>query len=127
MASTIKVNVGTAIAESSLLQKMPDQLPFEVKRVFFLYSLPSGAQRGGHSHHKTRLALFCLSGSCTLLIRRPGEETTIDLCPETGGILIEPGEWHSLFDFINDPVLLVLASRHYEPEDYVYGCCRLSA
>lgn len=105
----------------------PIDLPFSVKRVFYIYGVPRSASRGGHSHRRTRLAIFCLSGECKMLIRRENREATFNLRPQTGGILVEPGEWHRLFDFIDDPVLLVLASRRYEPEDYVYGCCQLSA
>ena len=93
------------------------ELPFEVKRVFYIYN-SSGLPRGGHQHHASAEALICIKGRCTVNIEKgvTGESFSLET-PDTCMIL-DPSDWHTLSDFSKDSILLVLASEHYDSSDY---------
>ncbi|MCE3046653.1 sugar 3,4-ketoisomerase [Helicobacter kayseriensis] len=99
----------------SVIEKI---LPFEIKRVFYIYNVSSN--RGGHAHHKTKLAMICLGGSCKILINSYGEKSTFTLQNPNECLLLEPHEWHLMQDFSPNATLLVLASETYDPNDYIY-------
>jgi hypothetical protein len=93
-------------------------LPFPVVRVYYIYGC-SDEPRGGHRHRKTRQALACVSGSCAIDWSNGAESGTSRLdSPETL-LILEPEDWHVMRDFSPDAVLLVLASEHFDPEDYI--------
>lgn len=123
MSRMINTNLQGNSSESAGNPVEASVLPFNVKRVFYIYGIPRNASRGGHSHRKTRLAIFCLTGECKMFLVRGNREETFTLCAQAGGVLVEPGEWHRLFDFVDDTVVLVLSSRLYEPDDYIYRYC----
>lgn len=95
-------------------------LPFEVKRVYYLYDVPAGAERGGHSHRKCHEFLIAISGSfnVTLDDGRGGKQVHT-LNRPFQGLHIEPGIWRTLENFAAGSVCLVLASEHFDEEDYV--------
>lgn len=94
-------------------------LPFEIKRIFYIYNCV-GLERGGHRHKKTIQALVCVKGSCVVDWNNgfdSGSETLSS--PETLLILM-PEDFHIMKDFSEDAVLLVLASEYYDKSDYIY-------
>lgn len=99
----------------SVIEKI---LPFEIKRVFYIYEV--SAPRGGHAHHKTQLALICLGGACKIHINSHGKKSTYSLTHPSQCLLLEPHEWHVMEDFTPHATLLALASEHYDPTDYIY-------
>ncbi|MCF6130691.1 sugar 3,4-ketoisomerase [Flavobacterium wongokense] len=96
-----------------------DALPFEMKRVYYLYDIPSGGRRGGHSHKECQELLVALSGSFDVIINDGSEQKTVTLNKPNIGLLIPNGLWRELENFSSGSVCLVLASAIFEEEDYI--------
>ena len=94
-------------------------LPFEFKRVYYLYDVPSGAERGGHSHVEQKEFLIALSGSFDVVLNDGIEEKTITLNKPFEGLLINPGIWRELNNFSSGSVCLVIASAVFDESDYI--------
>lgn len=96
-----------------------DAVPFEMKRVYYLYDIPSGARRGGHSHINQQELLVALSGSFDVILNDGNEQKTVTLNKPNVGLLIVNGIWRELQNFSSGSVCLVLASDVFEEEDYI--------
>lgn len=94
-------------------------IPFEIKRVFYIYGTKMGVRRGFHAHYKTRQALICVSGSCKVYLDNTQRKTDVLLDSPTKVLILEPNDWHEMYDFSEDAVLLVLSSHLYNAEDYI--------
>jgi uncharacterized RmlC-like cupin family protein len=94
-------------------------LPFEFKRIYYLYDVPSGAERGGHSHIEQKEFLIALSGSFDVILNDGVEQKTITLNKPFEGLLINPGIWRELNNFSSGSVCLVIASAVFDEGDYV--------
>ena len=94
-------------------------LPFEMKRVYYLYDVPSGAERGGHAHIKLKQFLIALSGSFDVILNDGKTEKIITLNKPFEGLLINEGIWRELKNFSSGSVCLVVASDVFEEEDYI--------
>ena len=94
-------------------------VPFEMKRVYYLYDVPSGARRGGHSHKNQQEVLVALSGSFDVILNDGNEQKTVTLNKPNIGLLIVNGIWRELQNFSSGSVCLVLASDVFEEEDYI--------
>lgn len=101
----------------SVIEK--DVLPFEMKRVYYLYDVPSGAERGGHSHKEQQEFLVALSGSFDVILNDGREEKTVTLNKPFEGLLITNGIWRELKNFSSGAVCLVVASAVFEEADYI--------
>ncbi|MEC5166149.1 hypothetical protein RCH18_001884 [Flavobacterium sp. PL11] len=96
-----------------------DILPFEFKRVYYLYDIPSAAERGGHSHIKQKEFLIALSGSFDVILNNGLQQQTVTLNKPYEGLLINEGIWRELNNFSSGSVCLVIASAVYEESDYI--------
>ncbi|GLB53739.1 hypothetical protein NBRC110019_27800 [Neptunitalea chrysea] len=96
-----------------------DVLPYDIKRVYYLYDVPSGAVRGGHAHKNLYQCLIALSGSFDVLLNDGVNEIRITLNKPNKGLLIPNAIWRELEDFSSGSVCLVLASDVYKEEDYI--------
>lgn len=96
-----------------------DTVPFEIKRVYYLYDVPAGAERGGHAHKKLKQFLVALSGSFNVILKDGREENIIVLNKPFEGLLIENGVWRELKNFSSGAVCLVVASEIFYEEDYI--------
>ncbi|MGG3284299.1 sugar 3,4-ketoisomerase [Paenibacillus solani] len=94
-------------------------IPFEIKRVYYIYGTEEGVSRGMHAHYKTRQVLIAVSGSCTILLDDLSRKTEVILDDPNKALLLEPNDWHEMYNFSPDCVLLVLASHFYDSEDYI--------
>ncbi|MGN7761969.1 sugar 3,4-ketoisomerase [Paenibacillus sp. 22594] len=94
-------------------------IPFEFKRVFYIYGTIAGVRRGFHAHYKTRQALICVKGSCKVHLDNTKRTEEVELDSPNTILILEPNDWHEMYDFSPDCVLLVLASHLYDPEDYI--------
>ena len=102
------------------LEALSEQMPFEVKRTYFIYDTTPGTVRGRHAHKLLKQVLLCVSGACTIECEMPdGTKTEHRLDWPDKGLLIEGMVWRNMRDFSKDAVLLVLASEHYDEKDYV--------
>ena len=95
------------------------ELPFPIKRVYYIYRTADGVSRGYHAHRNLKQVAICVAGSCRMVLDNgiTREEAWMD-CP-TKGLLIESMIWREMHDFSSDCVLLVLASEHYDEDDYI--------
>ena len=94
-------------------------IPFEMKRVYYLYDVPSGSERGGHAHKNLQQFLIALSGSFNVILNDGKEEKVITLNKPNEGLLINPGIWRELNNFSSGSVCLVIASAVYDETDYI--------
>ena len=95
-------------------------IPFEIKRVYWIYDVPGGETRGGHAHKKLYQLIVATSGSFTVILDNGKEKETFLLNHPWQGLLIEPGIWRELEDFSSGAVCLVLASDLFDIDDYIY-------
>ncbi len=95
------------------------QIPFDVKRVFYIYGTQEGVPRGNHSHYKTKQFLVAVNGSCKVTLDNGKEKETFDLDKPNMGLFQDALIWGSMHDFSNDCVLMVLANEYYDASDYI--------
>ncbi|MBR4572796.1 MAG: WxcM-like domain-containing protein [Prevotella sp.] len=100
-----------------------DDVPFDIKRSYWIYDVPSGESRGGHAHKTLRQLLVPMSGSFKVVIDNGRECREVLLNHPWQGLLIVPGIWRTLEDFSSGAVCMCLASEHYDEEEYIrdYG------
>jgi dTDP-4-dehydrorhamnose 3,5-epimerase-like enzyme len=96
-----------------------DVLPFEFKRVYYLFDVPSNAYRGGHSHIAQQETLIALSGSFEVVLQDGLDKKSFILNKPNVGLLIPTGIWRELQNFSSGAVCLVLASDVFKEEDYI--------
>ena len=94
-------------------------IPYPIKRVYYLYDVPSGAYRGGHSHKEQVEFLIALSGSFEVILKDGKDEKKIMLNKPDQGLLIPEGIWRELENFSSGAVCLVLASDEFDENDYI--------
>ena len=95
-------------------------VPFDVKRVYYIFDTTPGTVRGKHAHRRLSQVLVCVSGACTIVCELPdGTRSEHRLDWPTKGLVIEGVVWREMMDFSKDAVLMVLASEHYDPTDYI--------
>ena len=95
-------------------------VPFDIKRAYWVYDVPGGESRGGHAHKRLRQLVIALSGSFTVTLDNGREHQTVLLNHPWQGLVIETNTWRTLDDFSSGAVCLVLASEHYDEDDYIY-------
>ena len=94
-------------------------VPFDIKRVYYLFGTKEGVSRGFHAHKALKQVAVCVTGKCKMLLDDGEEKAEVWLDSSTKGIVIESMVWHEMHDFSKDCVLLVLASEYYDEADYI--------
>lgn len=94
-------------------------IPFDIKRIYYLYDVPGGVSRGGHAHKGLYQLIFAISGSFTVTLDDGNVKRTFTLNRPYQGLLVKPGIWRELDDFSSGSVCLVLASEKYDEADYI--------
>lgn len=97
-----------------------ENVPFEIKRAYWVYDVPAGESRGGHAHKRLKQFVVALSGSFHVTLDNGYERETVLLNHPYQGLLIETNTWRTLDDFSSGAVCLVLASELYDEDDYIY-------
>lgn len=95
-------------------------VPFDIKRAYWVYDVPGGESRGGHAHKKLRQLVIALSGSFHVTLDNGKEREKILLNHPYQGLVIETNMWRTLDDFSSGAVCLVLASEYFDLDDYIY-------
>ena len=97
-----------------------DVIPFDIKRVYYLYDVPSGSYRGGHAHKQLQQLLIAISGSFDVVLKdKNGDLQTITLNKPNKGLLIPNMVWRELEEFSSGAICLVVASEVYDKDDYI--------
>ena len=94
-------------------------IPFEMRRVYYIANTMQGVSRGFHAHKTLRQIAVCVSGRCKMLLDDGCEKAWVWLEPSSKGLFIEPYVWHEMHEFSSDCVLLVIASDYYDEADYI--------
>lgn len=94
-------------------------LPFEVQRVYFIFGTAAGVTRGLHAHRNLKQWVICVAGSLTLTLDDGQSRVSLELGRPHEAIEIDGLVWREMDNFSSDAVLLVLASRPWEPDDYI--------
>jgi dTDP-4-dehydrorhamnose 3,5-epimerase-like enzyme len=96
-----------------------NNIPFEIKRVYYIVNLKPHEPRGFHAHKELKQVVICLSGSCRILLDDGFQKDSAILESSEKGIYVDSKIWHEMHDFSDDCILLVLASEHYDELDYL--------
>lgn len=94
-------------------------LPFAIRRVYYLYDVPGGESRGGHAHRELYQLIVAASGSFDVLLDDGINKKIVKLNRPNYGLLVVPGLWRELFEFSSGAICLVLTSHHYDAGDYI--------
>jgi hypothetical protein len=94
-------------------------VPFDIKRIYYLYDVPGGADRGGHAHKTLQQLIIPIAGSFDIVLDDGAERKTVTLNRSFSGIMLCPYIWRELNNFSSGSVCLVLASQHYDEADYI--------
>lgn len=94
-------------------------VPFDVRRVYYIFATKEGVERGFHAHKILNQVVVAVTGSCEMILDDGSTQTTVLLDSSQKGVYIEPKVWHYMRDFSPDCVLLVLADQHYDETDYI--------
>ena len=95
------------------------EIPFQVKRVYYMYDTVEGVRRGYHAHKCLEQILICVHGSCKILLDNGKETAVVNLDTPYEGLYISNDMWREMYDFSDDAVLMVLASELYDEADYI--------
>jgi len=95
------------------------EIPFDIKRVYYLYDVPGGESRGGHAHRELYQLLIAASGSFDVLLTDGKRKRTVSLNRPYNALLIVPGIWRDIDNFSSGSICLVLASHVYDESDYI--------
>ncbi|OSL18630.1 bifunctional acetyl transferase/isomerase [Escherichia coli B175] len=96
-----------------------NNIPFEIKRVYYMFNTKSNVRRGLHAHRKLKQVAIAVRGSCRFVLDDGKERVEILLDNPGQGLLIDSCIWREMYDFSEDCVLMVLADSHYDENDYI--------
>ncbi|MBN1397937.1 MAG: FdtA/QdtA family cupin domain-containing protein [Bacteroidetes bacterium] len=113
------INLKTFCDQRGNLTVIEKIIPFEIKRIFYIYGVDSSV-RGKHRHKKTIQAAICIKGKCTIWNNdgRKKEEFILDTADKC--LILEPNDWHKMYNFSPDAILMVLASEYFDYNDYIF-------
>ena len=94
-------------------------VPFDIKRVYYIFGTKEGVSRGFHAHRNLKQVAVCVTGSCRFVLDNGKQREEVVLDKSTTGLLINDLTWREMYDFSPDCVLMVLASEHYDESDYI--------
>ena len=100
------------------LEELKD-IPFKIKRVYYMYDTKRNVRRGYHSHRTLEQILICIHGSCKILLDNGKEKKVVSLEKPYEGLYVGANTWREMYDFSSDAVLMVLASEYYNESDYI--------
>ncbi len=113
------VNLKTFTDDRGNLTVIEKVVPFDIKRIFYIYGVDNSI-RGGHRHHITVQAAICIQGSCVIGSDNGRKKDEFILDSPDKCLIIEPEDWHLMHAFSENAILMVLASEFFDSEDYIY-------
>ncbi len=119
MSIMIRFNIhGDSRGQLVAIEQLKD-IPFEIKRVYFMFDTTEGVTRGYHAHKNLQQVLICVHGSCKIRLDDGKSQEIVKLDKPNEGLYVANNMWREMFDFSPDAVLLVLASELYDEADYI--------
>ena len=112
------INLTTFTDKRGNLTVVEKVLPFDIKRVFYIYGVDD-SKRGGHRHKKTIQAAICIQGYCTIFNDNGIVQSETILNHPSKCLILEPSDWHEMINFSKDAILMVFASEFYDIDDYI--------
>jgi dTDP-4-dehydrorhamnose 3,5-epimerase-like enzyme len=94
-------------------------IPFTIRRVYYIFGTQPGVRRGLHAHKTLRQVLVCVHGSCSILLDDGTTRAEVEMNDQTKGLLVDTMVWHEMYNFSPECVLLVLAGDFYAESDYI--------
>jgi dTDP-4-dehydrorhamnose 3,5-epimerase-like enzyme len=119
MAHLITLKTFTDARGSLTVLEQGLDVGFEIKRFYYIYNVDGKSVRAGHRHRKNMQALICVIGSCIVQVNDGFKSDTFKLDRSTKCLLMNPEDWHKIYDFTSNAILMVLASEHYDVNDYI--------
>lgn len=113
------IDLSTYTDKRGNLTVIEQGIPFSIRRIFYIYGVDD-SKRGGHRHHKTVQAAVCIQGKCAIYNNNELSEDTFYLDSPSKCLIINPEDWHTMYNFSKDAILMVLASEKYNKEDYIF-------
>jgi dTDP-4-dehydrorhamnose 3,5-epimerase-like enzyme len=113
------VDLTTFTDKRGNLTVIENVLPFQIKRVFYIYGVDDSV-RGGHRHNKTIQAATCIQGECKIFNNNGTRKEKFHLDSPSKCLILEPEDWHKMYDFSKDAILMVFASENYNENDYIF-------
>lgn len=113
------LNLQTFTNERGNLTVIEKVLPFDIKRVFYIYGVDDST-RGGHRHKKTVQAAVCIQGECKIYNTDGTTNEIFHLNSPSKCLILEPQDWHEMYDFSKNAILMVFASEYFDQNDYIY-------
>ncbi len=95
-------------------------VPFKIRRIYYIYNTNKIHERGFHAHKETRQFAICIKGHCKIELDNANNSKVYELKDPCQGLLIDSMIWHYMFDFSDDCILLVLANKLYDENDYIH-------
>lgn len=102
----------------SIIQEI-ENIPFKIKRIYWIYDVPGGKRRGGHAYKKNQEFIVALSGSFDVVLDDGNCEKVFSLNRSYYGIYVPQGIWRKMQNFSTNALALVLSSTNYDPDDYI--------
>ncbi len=114
------INLKTFSDERGRLTPIDQEIPFAIKRLYYINDIADDANRGGHLHRVSVEAVFCVNGSFTVEVNNGKKKEEFFLDSPAKCVIIEPYDWHLMKDFSHDAILMGVASTHYDHSDYIH-------
>jgi dTDP-4-dehydrorhamnose 3,5-epimerase-like enzyme len=113
------INLNTFCDKRGNLTVIEKVIPFDIKRIFYIYGVDSSV-RGKHRHKKTIQAAICIQGHCTIWNNDGKNKQEFILDSPDKCLILEPSDWHKMYNFSTDAILTVLASEYFDYNDYIF-------
>lgn len=111
--------IGDKRGKLTVIENTKD-IPFEIKRLFYIYDVGHGETRGNHANRASQFVLVCIAGNCKIEIDIGGKKETILMDKPSKALYLQKNIWKKMFDFSDDAILLVMSDREYDEDDYIY-------
>jgi dTDP-4-dehydrorhamnose 3,5-epimerase-like enzyme len=113
------INLKTFCDQRGNLTVIEKVIPFDIKRIFYIYGVDSSV-RGKHRHKRTIQAATCIQGKCTIWNSDGKKKEEFILDSPDKCLILEPADWHKMYNFSPDAILMVLASEYFDSNDYIF-------
>jgi len=113
------INLKTFCDQRGNLTVIEKVIPFDIKRIFYIYGVDSSV-RGKHRHKRTIQAAICIQGKCTIWNNDGKKKEEFVLDSPDKCLILEPDDWHKMYNFSPDAILMILASKYFDANDYIF-------